>query len=178
MPTYVALLRGVNVGGNTLKMDRLRAVCAELGLKNVRTYVQSGNMVFAAQKSASHWARVLERSLVGESRLTVSVMVRSAADMARVVAGNPFVDEKGIDHARLAVTFLDRVPAKSALHALAALPSVPDRFVHAGAEIYLHCPGGFAATKLTNNAFEKLLSVRATSRNWNTVNRLHAMCAE
>jgi uncharacterized protein (DUF1697 family) len=178
MPVYVALLRGVNVGGNTLKMDRLRAVCAELGLENVTTYVQSGNVVFAAKKSPAHWAQALERRLAGESRLAVSVMVRTAAEMANIVAANPFLEDSGIDHARLFVTFLDRAPAKLARNALDALPSGPDRFRHTGTEIYLHCPGGYGTTKLTNNAFEKLLAVRATSRNWNTVNKLHAMCAE
>src|SRR5580704_7221374 len=138
MPTYVALLRGVNVGRNVLKMERLHALCGELGLKNVRTYVQSGNVVFDAGRSSAHWARALEQKLAGESRLAVSVVVRSAADMRRILAGNPFLRETGIDAARLHVTFLDRAPAKPALKALQALSSGPDRFHWAGTEIYLH----------------------------------------
>jgi uncharacterized protein (DUF1697 family) len=97
MPIYTALLRGVNVGGNVLKIDRVRALCAELGMKNVRTYVQSGNVVFGAQGAPSRWAQALERELAGTPRLPVSVIVRTAAEMFEIAAGNPFLKEKGID---------------------------------------------------------------------------------
>lgn len=94
MCVFVALLRGVNVGGNFLRMDRLRELCGELGMKNVRTYVQSGNLVFEAAGSASHWREGLERKLQGESRLAVSVIVRTTGELSRVIAGNPFSKEK------------------------------------------------------------------------------------
>jgi len=175
MPIYIALLRGVNVGGNILKMDRLRALCADLGMKNARTYVQSGNLVFEAQGTSSHWAQALERKLAGESRLPVSVIVRTAAEMSRVAAGNPFLKEKGIDTARLAVTFLQQSPAKAALAALAALEIGSERFHCAGKEIYLHCPDGFANARLYT--LDKVLSQRTTTRNWNTVNKLCEMSA-
>jgi uncharacterized protein (DUF1697 family) len=178
MPTYIAFLRGVNVGGNILKMERLRAVCAELGLAHVRTYVQSGNVVFAARGSAAHWSRALEQNLLGSSRLAVSVMVRTATQLARVATTNPFLQEPGIDQARLAVVFLNRAPERTAWRALDALGAGCDRFHPAGTEIYLHCPTGFARTKLTNNAVERTLAVRATTRNWNTVTKLVAMAAE
>jgi uncharacterized protein (DUF1697 family) len=178
MPVYIALLRGVNVGQNVLKMDRLRALCAELGLKNVRTYVQSGNIVFEAKGSPSHWGQALERKLAGESRLAVSVIVKTASEMAKVLKDNPFLTEKGIDPGRLHVTFLQQVPPKAALPALDNLDPGSDRFKCVGQEIYLHCPNGYGTTKLTNNLFEKLLSVRATTRNWNTVNKLVEMSAE
>jgi len=170
MPTYIALLRGVNVGGNMLKMERLRELCAELGAKNARTYVQSGNVVFEAQQSASHWEQTLERKLTGESRLPVSVIVRTAAEMARVFAGNPFLKEKGIEIARLAVTFLRQAPQKGALDALGALEIGSERFHHAGKEIYLHCPNGFGNAKLYS--LDKVLKQRTTTRNWNTVIKL------
>jgi uncharacterized protein (DUF1697 family) len=173
MAIYIALLRGINVGGNILKMDRLREVCAKLGPKNVRTYVQSGNVIFEAQGSASHWAETLERKLAGESRLPVSVMVRTAAEMSAVLAGNPFLKEKGIDTARLAVTFLQHAPPKAALEALAALKIGAERYHHAGREIYLHCPNGFADSKLY--ALEKVLKQRTTTRNWNTITKLCEM---
>jgi uncharacterized protein (DUF1697 family) len=176
MPTYIALLRGVNVGGNVLKMDRLRELCAGLGAKNVRTYVQSGNIVFEGQGSASGWAATLERKLTGESRLPVSVMVRTAAEITAVFGGNPFLKEKGIDTARLAVTFLQQAPAKPALDALAALKIGSERYHCAGKEIYLHCPNGFADSKLYG--LEKVLKQRTTSRNWNTVTKLCEMSAK
>jgi len=176
--TFVALLRGVNIGRNILRMERLRAICLELGLANVRTYVQSGNVVFSAGRSAGRWAEALERRLAGESRLPVAVLVRTAADMVRVHQSNPFLEEDGIAPARLAVTFLDRPPATARIRALEALADGPDRFSLQATEIYLHCPSGFARTRLNNSALEKALAVRATSRNWNTVCRLAAMAAD
>ena len=176
MPVLIALLRGVNVGGNILKMDRLRELCAALGAKNARTYVQSGNIVFEAAGSPSSWEAKFEKKLTGESRLPVSVMVRSAAEISTVLAGNPFMKEKAIDTARLAVTFLREAPSKPALAALAALKIGSERYHHAGREIYLHCPNGFADAKLYT--LDKVLKQRTTTRNWNTVTKLCEMSAE
>jgi len=175
MPTYIALLRGVNVGGNILKMERLRALCAELGAKNTRMYIQSGNIVFEAGSTSSHWIQALERKLAGESRLPVSVIVRTAAEMSKVLAGNPFLKEKGIDLARLAVIFLQQVPAKTAIGALAALDLGTERFAHTGKEIYIHCPDGFAKAELYS--LDRTLAQKTTTRNWNTVKKLCEMCA-
>jgi uncharacterized protein (DUF1697 family) len=176
MPIYIALLRGVNVGGNILKMERLRELCAKLGMKNARTCVQSGNVVFEAQGGSSHWAEALERKLAGESRLPVSVTVRTAAEMAAIAAGNPFLKEKGIDTKRLAVTFLQQAPTKEALAALGALKIGSERFHISGKEVYLHCPNGFADAKLYT--LDKVLSQRTTTRNWNTVMKLCEMSSE
>jgi uncharacterized protein (DUF1697 family) len=176
MTALIALLRGVNVGGNILKMDRLREICAKLGAKNPRTYVQSGNVVFAAAGSPSDWEAKLEKKLAGESRLPVSVIVRTSTEMSKVLAGNPFLKEKGIDTARLAVTFLRQPPAKPALAALSALEVGSERFHHAGKELYLHCPDGFANAKLYT--LEKVLQQRTTTRNWNTVIKLCEMATK
>jgi uncharacterized protein (DUF1697 family) len=176
MPTYIALLRGVNVGGNILKMDRLRELCAALGARNVRTYVQSGNLVFEASESASHWEMKLEKKLDGECRLPVSVMVRTAAEMETVRANNPFLKEKGIDMARLGVVFLQRPPAKHAIAALAALDIRDERFHHARREVYIHCPDGFGNARLY--LLDKILQQRTTTRNWNTINKLREMFAK
>jgi uncharacterized protein (DUF1697 family) len=175
MPTYIALLRGVNVGGNILKMDRLREICAKLGAENPRTYVQSGNVVFEARGAAAEWETKLEKKLASESRLPVSVIVRTALEMNKVFAGNPFLKENGIDIARLAVSFLQQPPAKPALAALSALDIGRERFHHAGRELYIHCPDGFANAKLYT--LEKVLKQRTTTRNWNTVIKLCEMCS-
>ena len=176
VPTLVVLLRGVNVGGNILKMDRLREICTRLGAKNPRTYVQSGNVVFEAVGSATEWEAMLEKKLAGESRLPVSVIVRTAAEMSKVLAGNPFLKEKGIDTARLAVTFLQQSPRKPALAALSALDVGRERFHHLGKELYLHCPDGFAGAKLYT--LDKILRQATTTRNWNTVTRLAEMARD
>jgi uncharacterized protein (DUF1697 family) len=175
MATYVALLRGVNVGQNLLKMERLRELCTQIGMKNVRTYVQSGNVVFEADGSASKWKQALEKKLAGETRLPVTVLVRTAAELKKVLAGNPFVKEKGIDTKRLAVVFLQEAPSKQALENVRAVDFGNERFHCAGREIYIHCPDGFARTKLYAL---KILAQQTTTRNWNTVMKLCEMCGD
>lgn len=176
MTTYIALLRGVNVGQNLLKMDRLRELCGKIGVKNARTYVQSGNLVFEADGNASKWEQALERRLVGETRLPVSVLIRTASEMKKVFASNPFLKEKGIDTKRLAVVFLQEAPSKQALEKMRAVDLGNERFHCVGREIYIHCPDGFGRTKLY--ALAKFLAQRTTTRNWNTVLKLCAMCRE
>ena len=174
---FVALLRGVNVGGNTLSMAGLRGLCAELGLWNPRTYVQSGNLVFEADGAAERWSSALERALVGKARLPITVLVRTGTEIASVLARNPFLREKGIDPTRLYVTFLRDAPTKAALAALKAIDPGPDRLSHAGREVHLHCPTGYGRSKLSNNVLEKVLGVAATTRNWRTVTMLAEMAA-
>ena len=182
MPTYIALLRGVNVGGNTLKMERIREIWSALDFENVRTYVQSGNVVFEAKGPPSSWSRKIEQSLAGETRLPVTVVVRTAAELAKVIAGNPFLKQKDIDRTKLHVTFLggpklSSKATKEAIGQLGAIDAGADTFRILGNEIHLHCPNGYGTTKLSNNRIEKVLSQKATTRNWNTVNTLYAMTA-
>jgi uncharacterized protein (DUF1697 family) len=156
-------------------MERVREIFARLGFENVRTYVQSGNVVFQAKGSPTDWIKKIEQALAGEARLPLSVIVRSAAELDRIIAGNPFLKQQAIDHAKLHVTFLDRPTPRDAAKKLAAIDVGDDRFHLADSEIYLHCPNGYGRTKLANNRLEKLLALRATTRNWNTVTRLGDM---
>lgn len=176
MPTYIALLRGVNIGQNLLKMERLREMCAQVGLQNARTYVQSGNVVFEGDGPAEKWAQALEAKLTGKTRLPVTVLVRTAAEIKKVLGGNPFLNEKGIDTKRLAVVFLQGAPSKAALAKMHSVDIGNERFHCAGREIYIHCPDGFARTKLYS--LDKFLAQRTTTRNWNTVTKLCSMCGE
>src|ERR1700676_4581973 len=112
------MLRGVNVGGNSLKMEWLRSACEDIGLRDVRSYVQSGNIAFISPLSASKLALRLKTMVDAQTRLPVTVVVRSSADMARIVAANPFMKQKGVDAAKLHVTFLDKAPVKPALDRL------------------------------------------------------------
>ncbi|HVB09541.1 MAG TPA: DUF1697 domain-containing protein [Bacillota bacterium] len=159
--TYVALLRGVNVGGRVLRMEELRSVCASLGLAEARTYIQSGNVVFRGE--AADGTRLAKA-------LAVPVLLRTTEEMAAVVAANPFPGQ-GADPKRLHVTFLAAEPTREA----PAADSGPDEFILAGREVYLHCPGGYGETKLHNAFFERRLGVTATTRNWATVQKLAEM---
>jgi uncharacterized protein (DUF1697 family) len=175
MAVFIAMLRGVNVGGNILKMERLREVCGELGFSNISTYVQSGNVVFESDRAASSIEGVMEKRLAKECRLAPSVIVRTPGEMRKMIAGNPFLKEKGIDSGKLHVTFLAKVVANEAKVKLGAIKPGADRFHPAGKEIYLHCPVSYGKTKLSNNAIQKALGISATTRNWKTVNALMEM---
>jgi uncharacterized protein (DUF1697 family) len=177
MPVYVAMLRGVNVGGNPRKMEWLREVCAELGFGDARTYLQSGNVVLSSRLGADVVARKLKAKIDGQTRLPVPVVVRAATEMARIVAVNPFLKQKGIDATKLHVTFLERMPAKPDTARLDKLAGTRDEYRLAMREVYLHCPINYGQTKLSNAAIEKVLG-SATTRNWNTVTTLAAMAGD
>jgi uncharacterized protein (DUF1697 family) len=175
MSKFIAMLRGVNVGGNILKMDRLREICEKIGFKNTQTYVQSGNIVFDCTKSAPTICSLLEKRLKGETRLPVPIIVRTPAELKKIITGNPFLKEKGIDLTRLYVTFLAEQAGKDAETKLAGLKCGADRYRVVGGEVYLHCPVSYGESKLSNNSLQKALGITATTRNWNTVNKLYDM---
>jgi len=178
MGTMIALLRGINVGGKVLKMELARASFEAIGLTEVRTYVQSGNIIFSSKSSAASLAKKIETQLLKDSGLKVSVILKTPSDLVKSIRVNPFLLERGIDLKTLHVTFLSATPVKGALARLSAIKSGEDRYQHLGTEIYVHCPNGYGRTKLTNNAIEQALDLVATTRNWNTVNKLHEMAAQ
>jgi len=151
LTVYVAMLRGVNVGGNSLRMDWLRRACEDIGLQDVRTYVQSGNIVFSSRLSASKLAQTLKATIDAQTRLPVVVVIRSASEMANIIAGNPFLKRRGVDIMKLHVTFLAKAPSKPALEKLDALASTRDEYRLAKQEIYLHCPINYGETRLSNS---------------------------
>src|SRR5215472_893569 len=173
MTEYIAMLRRVNVGGRTLKMEQLRTWLGSLGLANVRTYVQSGNAVFAAKGEGGVLARKIEAAMARELSQHVPVILKTSAELGAVIKANPFSKEGGIDPSKLHVTFLSSSPTKEGLSRLAAIDAGPDRWRAHGTEIYLHCPKGYGRTKLANGAIERALATTATTRNWNSVNKLY-----
>jgi uncharacterized protein (DUF1697 family) len=180
MPTYIALLRGINVSGhNLIKMAALQASCVALGYERVQTYLQSGNIVFDAKKSSdAKLAAEIAKRLVRDHELDVPVLVKSAAEWTRIAQENPFLTEPGLDATKLHVTLLAAPPQKARLEKLAAIQAGPDRYVVAGDRVYLHCPAGYGNSKLANPAVERALGVTATTRNWNTVTALQKLAAE
>ena len=179
MPTFIALLRGINVSGHKpVKMERLRESFAALGFGDVRTYLQSGNVVFEAKAAAPAGigVKVAER-IERDFEFSVPVMVVTSEEMARVVKENPFSKEAGIDPSKLHVTFLSEAPGAAGLKKMAALPAGADRLVCRDRSVYLHCPGGYGNSKLSNSAIERALSVVTTTRNWKTVTTLLQMAS-
>jgi uncharacterized protein (DUF1697 family) len=180
MPSYVAMLRGINVSGSKIiKMEALRAMFEALGFSNVRSYVQSGNVVFAAkERTAAPLGAKIAARIKRDFGFDVPTLVLDAEALARVVADNPFAGKKGTDPTKLHVTFLAAAPAAPGLAKMRAVSSGRDEFQCLGTSVYLVCPDGYGNTKLNNNAFERALGVGATTRNWKTVTTLAQMAAE
>jgi uncharacterized protein (DUF1697 family) len=180
VPTYVAMLRGINVSGSKpIKMEALRASFEALGFTNVRTYVQSGNVVFTAKdRAAGPLGAKIAARIERDFGFDVPTMVLGAETLARVVDENPFAGKKGVDPTKLHVTFLAEAPVAGGLEKMQAVSSGRDQFQCLGTSIYLVCPDGYGRTKLNNNAFERALRVGATTRNWKTVTTLAQMAAE
>jgi uncharacterized protein (DUF1697 family) len=178
MASYIALLRGINVGANMLPMARLREILAEEGFVDVRTYLQSGNVVLSADATPAKLAALIEERVSAVTRLPVACVVRTPAQLRRIVAGNPFATEAAALPKTVHVTFLAGPPSKADAAALGKISAGADRWQVAATEVYLHCPNGYGRSKLNNTALERALGVRATTRNWSTVLALHAMTAE
>lgn len=174
MTAYVALLRGVNVGGNNkVPMATLRELCEGIGGSDVRTYVQSGNVVFGAtRRSTAAVAAALEAAIATALGLTITVVVRTAAEMTAVVAAMPFPTD-GVDPTTLHVGFLRDAPTAEAVAALAATSFPPNEYTVIGREVHLRTPDGLGRTKLPT--FDRVLGTPCTVRNWRTVVTLTEM---
>ncbi|HEY3834282.1 MAG TPA: DUF1697 domain-containing protein [Acidimicrobiia bacterium] len=177
MPTYAALLRAVNVGGRSLAMAELRALCADLGFTDVQSYVQSGNIVLTSgSRSERGVQRTIEDGIAERFGLDVPVMLRSHGELTGLLKANPYA-ATGADPARLLVMFLDAAPKPATARGVDGEQHAPDLFTVAGREIYLYCPNGYGRSKLTNSFFERKLGVRCTGRNWRTVGKLVELTA-
>jgi uncharacterized protein (DUF1697 family) len=160
----VALLRGINVtGSGKMRMEDLRALCASLGLRDVRTYIQSGNIVFRGGITPVD----LEAAIATELGVRTTAVFRTAADLATIVDHNPF---PGLEPTKLVVDFLNGHPVSTVLP-----PTDPERLHLRGRDLYIHYPFGQGQSKLPLAKIEKSLGVTGTCRNWNTVRRLLEM---
>lgn len=178
MPIYVSMLRGINVGGNKrIKMDALRGSFEALGFEQVKTFIQSGNVVYKGTKaSTTALSSRLEKRLLDDFGVAVPVITRTIDEMAAVIKNNSFAAAKGIDQEKLHVMFLSAAPTPDALSKFAALIAEPEQCRCIGKEIYLYLPNGVAESKLMKSPLDRILSVVTTTRNWRTVNSLHQMC--
>ena len=175
---YVALLRGINVGGrHKLLMRDLAAMFVEAGCEDVRTYIQSGNVVFRADPSlADGLSARITTAIAASHGYQIPVVIRTAADVARVVRGNPFLAD-GADPTKLYVGFLSEASDPAKVAKLDPDRSPPDAFEVRGDEVYLHFPNGVARSKLTNDYLDRTLGTVSTIRNWRTVCKLHEMAS-
>ncbi|MEJ2292973.1 MAG: DUF1697 domain-containing protein [Deinococcales bacterium] len=175
---WVALLRGINVGGKRkVAMAELVALFEELGARETRTYLQSGNVVFRADAAvAGALPAAVERACESRFGFAVPALLRSAGELQAVLTGNPF-HRPGADEKQLHVVFLTEEPEANAVAALDPNRSSPDAFAVRGREIYLRLPNGMARTRLTNDYFDRALATTSTVRNWRTVQAVAALVA-
>ena len=167
MPTTVGLLRGINVGGNNvIRMADLKEGFEAMGFDEVRTYIQSGNVLFSGKKRPA--PAVLEAAIERRFGLEVDVMLRSPTELERALERNPFPHA---DRSKLHVGFMATKPRPAAVAALDGDPFLPEEFAVVGTELYLHLPGGMARTKLPDYVLRRI-KVPTTIRNWNTVTKL------
>jgi uncharacterized protein (DUF1697 family) len=180
MSIFVSLLRGINVGGQKkIHMETLRGIYETLGYTNVRTYVQSGNVVFESTSyTPSELVKRIEEQIEKTYGFTVLVFIRQADELQEILSSNPFLYDRNEDPGKLHVTFLYQSPLEIAWVKLVAPSSILDEFSCGELAVYLYCPNGYGKTKLSNGFFERKLGVSVTTRNWNTVNALSKMAME
>ena len=170
MPVFIALIRGINVGGHKkVRMVDLKASCEAMGLRDVRTHLQSGNVVFKTAKSnRAPLAKELEAVLGVEAK----VILRNADELRRIIEANPMPEEAQRGPSHYIVTFLDARPAAAAMQSLRDAYSGPEKMELRGTELYIDYGSGMGQSKLTNALIERKLGVTGTARNWNTVTKL------
>jgi uncharacterized protein (DUF1697 family) len=171
---YVALLRGINVGAhNRVAMADLRALMSGLGYRDVRTHLQSGNVVFRAPPaSTAELEEAIAERLAAELGLPVAVLVRTGDEVRDVVAGNRLPTH---EPSRLMVLFLSGPPAPGRIEAIDPDRYAPEQFAVRDTEIYLYCANGILSCELTKVFADRRLGCAVTARNWNTVTKLAAL---
>lgn len=180
METYISLLRGINVSGQKkIRMADLRSLYETLELKNVQSYLQSGNVVFdSKEQDAAKLRNLIEAQIEATYGFSVPILILIGDDFRRLIGSRPFVKERSENPTRVMVTFFYERPDRSKLDALSIPENETCQFVIGKHEIFLHCPDGYGRSKLSNNFFERKLGVIATTRNWKTVEALHMMAIE
>lgn len=180
MTTYLALLRGINVGATTqVAMEDLRKLVEALGYGDVRTHLRTGNVIFTApgKPRPATLGAELEQRIAQDLGVPSTVLIRATDDLDTVIAGNPFADGTR-DQTKLHVTFLAGTPEPDRIPRLDPLPAGGEEFSVAGREVYLHCPNGYGRTKLSNANLERRLGVAATTRTWRVVTTLRDLMHE
>lgn len=174
MIVYVALLRGINVSGQKLiKMEHLREIFESMRFQQVRTYIQSGNVLFESdERDADLLKNKIEKELHGVLGYDVPVILRTRQELEDVVRSNPFLEGDIAGEGKLYVTFLSEAPSASAVEHMMTFNSNVDDYRIVGREVYILCRQQYGKSLYSNNFVEKKLKLTATSRNWETTKKL------
>jgi uncharacterized protein (DUF1697 family) len=173
---YIALLRGINVGGKRkVLMADLKNLFSKMGFSNCITYIQSGNVVFESKKKEDNieLAKKIEAAILEHFKLDVPVMVRKASEWKQIISNNPFLKDENIGIERLHMTLLDAIPEQVQINDLKQIEFDSEQFEVIGQQVFLCCKDKFSSkSKMSNTLFEKKFKCKSTSRNWRTVMKL------
>ena len=161
-------------GHNSIKMTDLKALYKDLGFNDAETFIQSGNVIFSYSSDISvrDISLRIEAAIHQKYNYNVPVMIRTIAEMRKLISANPFLDEENFDPSKMAVVFLYENPSEAQLQKVKDVDYPPDKFRIIGSEIFIYCPNGFGRTRLYTNFFENKMKVKGTGRNWKTINTL------
>lgn len=171
MPRYVCLIRGINVGGHKLvKMAELRACLTDLGLEDVRTFLQSGNVVFdSAEASPGSLETLIEREMAVKCGVDAQCIVRTARSFVAMAETNPFADEAEHDPGHVLLMIGHALPTDEQIAEVQARYPGTERVRRVGEALYVHCPDGIGVSRLLSASAWSKLTSSLTARNWNTV---------
>lgn len=175
MTVFIALLRAINVGKRQVPMAELRALCAEIGLKDAQTYIQSGNIVFEAADERSAIEARLEAALAARFGFEVDVIMRSAAQWSALISANPLPGPSAAEPNRVMMMLSKSTPSANAAELLEQAAAADEKMRVAGDAIWGHFPAGLGTSLLTPNLINKAAGSPTTARNWRTVLKLQEM---
>ncbi|WP_118194397.1 DUF1697 domain-containing protein [Albibacterium indicum] len=174
MQTYISILRGINVSGQKLiKMDALKSMYESLGFTHVKNYVQSGNIIFSADETATKsLVEKISSQIENDFGFEVPVLVMTKNELEEIIAANPFADSPEKDPTALYVTFLAANVSDFDLDRIEEKAQKDEQIYIGSKAVYLYCPHGYGKTKLNNTFLERSLKTKATTRNWKTTKKL------
>jgi uncharacterized protein (DUF1697 family) len=177
MAVIISMLRGVNVGGhNKIKMDALRALYESMGLQEVQSFIQSGNVLFRTkERDLPALTKRIQNGIERRFGFRPDVILRTISELRDAIRRNPFAKRRGIEPSRLLVTFLAGDPSVEARRKVLGIDTEAEELKIDGREVYIYYPNGMARPKMPLPVMETMLGTTGTGRNWNSVNKLLAI---
>lgn len=174
---YIALLRGINVNGQKMiKMPDLKILFESLGFRDIKIYLQSGNVIFEHEfADISFLTDKIERKINEVFGFDVKVIIRTNDELESIIRNNPLLNEHDMDSDMLHITFFSAIPERGKLESLQIKKDEMEQFTLISREVYLYCPNGYGRTKLNNSTFERKLNVIATTRSWKSVKNIYTL---